>query len=220
MSCFTVCGSVILKVKFLGACSAFSFLGVCLEAGLVNLLLCYKCILKCILPTKDYRQSTAGWLGNLNTFCICFFPSLFSLWCYDGPITDWSLVCMSFWIQLSPNRIDLSARFTSKYIKNAHFVFLPLRKGNQRTTDMPVPPLFSFSYSSEIQAHGKWQIQDLSPSFLGCTWAHFFQGMTSTNSLPSPLRQNYAAATPNIIPSNPARREGAWETAGRWDIPV
>lgn len=150
-------------MKFLGACSAFSFLGVYLEAGLVNLLLCYKCILKYILPTEDYRKSTAGWLGNLNSFWICFSPSLFSLWCYDGPVTDWSLVCMSFWIQRSSNRIDLSVRFTSKYIKNAHFVFLPLRKGNQRTTDMPVPRLFSFSYNSEIRdmRSGRFRIYPL-----------------------------------------------------------
>lgn len=142
-----------------------------------------------------------------------------------GPITDWSLVRMSFWIQLSPNHIDLSVRFTSKYIKNAHSVFLSLSKGNQGTTGMPVPPLFSLCYISEIQAHrcGRFEIWPL--LFLGCIWVHFFREMTSSNSLPSSSRQSfalpfllmlYAAATPNITPANPPHREGVWETAVRY----
>lgn len=123
-------------------------------------------------PQKaDYRQSTADQqLGNLNTFWICFIPLCILSDVMMGMITDWSLVCMTFWIQLSPHHIDLSVRFTSQYIKNAHFVFIPLRKGTQGTKEMPVSPLFSFFYISEIQVHEKWQIWALSSSFLGCTF--------------------------------------------------
>lgn len=59
-----------------------------------------------------------------------------------------------------------------------------------------------------------WEVADSGsiPSFLGCNWAHFSQGMTSINSLPSSPRQNfaspfllmlYAAATPNNTPAAP-----------------
>lgn len=214
-------------MKFLGACSAFSFLG---RSVWSNLLPCCKCILKYLLPTEGRLQTKHCWSARqFEHFLDLFFPlTVFSLvtWnCMMGPTTDCSLVCMSFWIQLSPNHTDLSVRFTSKYIKNAHFVLF-LRRENQGTTEIPVPPLFSLWYFSEIQAHESWQIQDLSPSLLGCTWAHFSQGMTSTNSLPSPPRQDfvspfllmlYAAAIPNITPANPPQRTGVSETAGRWD---
>lgn len=187
-------------------------------------------------PQKaDYRQSTSGQLGNLNIFWMYFIPHCFLSDVMMGPIADWSLVRMSFWIQLSPNHIDLSVRFASKYIKNAHFVFLPLRKGNQGTTEMPVPPLFSFCYISEIQAHEMRQIQAPSHSFQECTWAHFFSREWPAPTIYQVLRRRILlhpscwcymqllhqilltpkAATPA---TNPLHREGAWETAGRWDI--
>lgn len=107
---------------------------------------------------------------------------------------------------------------------------LPLRKGNQGTTEMTVPFLF-FCYISEIQAQEKWQIRDLFLLFWDVT-EHIF----SREWLPSTVYQVllgrillhpscwcYMQLLHQIIPLLHLiipRREGVWETAGRWDTCV
>lgn len=191
------------KAEVFGAHSAFSFPGVCLRASLVQL-----CPLAGSASLKtSRRQITDTALLVCSTiwtlFGFGFFLTAFSLmpWCYmTGWVTDWSF---SSYVLLNTTiteslQIDLSVRFTSflvfsKSIKNARFIFQPLRKGkkpknHRNVSSSPVLPLVRPWDLSMRELADSGSV----PSFPGGYLNPFFQGTTSIKKILNSLRQNFA----------------------------